>query len=264
MGLWEKIKKIFKKNGDVKLLEEKNPNIPKTRESYMKRLKDEAENITDEQQLKTKFAYELGITPEILNLPGAKDYIFSLAMFKGIKDRKTFDALKEQKDQRLKIVLVSSDDGKQVDLSIDDNEFRQHLKLEYIPNMLPIRIETINDIMESRQIRIYDNDGLEVKRIVQDGYTNEYYTRNSKQLSMVNYQSENIPKMVYDISTGDGDIATLDNVQSGEIVASGNAIMDFRNKQERNQQFYDAIHKSKWADIFNKRGYKRETNSVEK
>lgn len=224
---------------------EKPISVNEQTENFKERISRMAEENLSSNQYKIKFANRLGINPQILSLPGVKDFIFSLNMFDEIEDKKSFKQAVKQIQDRLEI---NFDNGSQdeYNITIRDKSKKASLIIDHNKGKDSIFIarNTYNGLINSEK-RIYDM-GIETERF--ESMSSEYrkhenhFKRDKEQVEIV---TDGLG--TYDLSLSEGDIATLDGA------AKHNKWRDFSEDEDiRKQRIAEKVDKSSKANTLRK------------
>lgn len=168
----------------------------------------------EEEQFKERYIRELGMDVSVLSLPGAKKYIYTHPICKDIVDKVSFKDAKKQINDKYGIIKTECDGVKKV--KIVSNEGKEAICIDTSDSGTIIGTIVPEHDGMIKENRLY-NSGIEMMRQIthyqeiQEGnpvaYLQDAYSRASVGIAKNEIFNEWI-----DLSVGDGDIGTLDNV----------------------------------------------------
>lgn len=201
---------------------------------------------SEKEQYKVKYVTELGVDASIFSLPGARKYIFAHPICKDIVDNDSYKDAKNALDGKYGIIKTELDGVKKI--KIFSNEGKEAICVDTAENSVVIGTIIPEQDGMIKENRIYNN-GIETMRQIthylepENGkpvaYINNKYSRAS-----VGIAKDEVCNEWIDLSVGDGDIATLDNVVSEEQ----NEYNPNENEDVRQARINKKINLSEMAD----------------
>ena len=170
--------------------------------------------VAIEEQFKERYIKELGMDISVLSLPGAKEYIFSHPICKDIIDKASFKDAKKQINNKYGIVKTECDGIKKV--KIVSNEGKEAICIDTSDNGTLIGTIVPEHDGMIKENRLY-NSGIEMMRQIThyqeiQGKTPVVYLHDEYTRATAGIAKNEIFNEWIDLSIGDGDIGTLDNV----------------------------------------------------
>lgn len=172
------------------------------------------DGVSIEEQFKEKYIKELGMDTSLLLLPGAKKYIYTHPIIKNVIDKASFKEAKKQVNNKYGIVKTECDGVKKV--KIVSNEGKEAICIDTSDSGTLIGTIIPEHDGMLKENRLYSS-GIEMMRQIthyqeiQNGnpvaYLHDEYSRASVGIAKNEIFNEWI-----DLSIGEGDIGTLDNV----------------------------------------------------